>query len=55
VLGFTRPIARQFANIRGQLCATPEGKTLVQTKDYYDLFIAVTALHYRLTLTTCNI
>src|SRR5713101_9078328 len=55
VLGITRPIARRFALIRGQLRATPKGKALVQPKDTYDLFIATTALHYNLTLITRNI
>lgn len=55
VLGITRPIARQFAIIRGQLRRTPQGKYLVQPKDNYDLFIAATALHYHLTLLTSNI
>ena len=55
VLGVTRAIARQFALIRGQLRATPQGKIVVQPKDNYDLFIAATALHYDLTLLTRNI
>lgn len=55
LLAITRPIARQFALIRGQLRAQPYGKTLVQPKDNYDLFIAATALHYKLTLITRNI
>jgi tRNA(fMet)-specific endonuclease VapC len=54
VLGITRPIARRFAIIRGQLRATSQGKVLVQPKDTYDLFIAATALHYNLTLITRN-
>ena len=40
VLGVTRPIARQFAILRGQLRAKLQGKVLVQSKDTYDLFIA---------------
>ena len=55
VLGITRSIAKQFAIVRGQLRATPQGKTLVQPKDTYDLFIAATALHHSLTLVTHNI
>lgn len=55
VLGITRPIARQCAILRGQLRAKPQGKTLVQPKDNYDLFIAATAIHYNLTLITRNI
>ncbi len=55
VLGITRSVARQFALIRGQLRATPQGKVVVQPKDNYDLFIAATALHYDLTLITRNI
>ena len=54
VLGITRPIARRFALIRGQLRATQQGKALVQPKDTYDLFIAATALHHNLTLITRN-
>lgn len=55
VLGITRPIARRFAIIRGELRAKPQGKTLVQPKDTYDLFIAATAIQYHLTLVTRNI
>src|SRR5258706_15098573 len=55
VLGITRPIARRFAIIRGELRATPQGKALVLPKDTYDLFIAATALHYNLVLITRNI
>jgi tRNA(fMet)-specific endonuclease VapC len=54
VLGITRPIARQGAILRGQLRATPRGKALVHSKDNYDLFIAATALHHKLTLITRN-
>jgi tRNA(fMet)-specific endonuclease VapC len=54
ILGITRPIARQFALLRGQLRVQSRGKTLVQPKDTYDLFIAVTALSYNLTLITRN-
>ena len=55
VLGISRPIARQFAIIRGQLRATPQGKALVQPKDTYDLFIAATAIYHNLTLITRNL
>jgi len=55
VLGMSRPIARQFALVRGQLRATPQGKNLVNPKDNYDLFIAATALHHRLILVTRNL
>jgi tRNA(fMet)-specific endonuclease VapC len=55
VLGINRSVAKQFAIMRGQLRATPQGKALVQPKDTYDLFIAATALHHQLTLVTRNI
>ena len=55
VLGISRPIARQFAIIRGQLRAKPQGKALVQPKDTYDLFIAATAIYHNLTLITRNL
>ena len=55
VLSVTRPIARQFAIIRGQLRATPPGKVLAQPKDNYDLFITATTIHHSLTLITRNI
>ncbi len=55
VLGISRPIARQFAIIRGQLRAAPQGKALVQPKDTYDLFIAATAIYHNLTLITRNL
>jgi tRNA(fMet)-specific endonuclease VapC len=55
VLGVTRPIARQFAILRGQLRGMPQGKVLVQPKDTYDLFIAATAMYHNLTLITRNI
>lgn len=55
VLGINRSIARQFAIIRGQLRMTPQGKSLVQPRDTYDLFIAATALYHNLTLITRNI
>lgn len=55
LLNITQPIARQFALIRGQLRTQPQGKTLLHPKDNYDLFIAATALHYKLTLITRNI
>ncbi len=55
VLGLTRPVARHFALLRGQLRATPQGKAQVHPKDNYDLFIAATALHHKLTLITRNI
>ncbi len=55
VLGINRSVAKQFATMRGQLRATPQGKALVQPKDTYDLFIAATALHHQLTLVTRNI
>jgi tRNA(fMet)-specific endonuclease VapC len=55
LLGITRPIARQFAILRGQLRVQPEGKTVVQPKNNYDLFIAATALHHHLTLVTRNV
>jgi tRNA(fMet)-specific endonuclease VapC len=55
VLGVTRPIARQFAILRGQLRVRPQGKVLVQPKDNYDLFIAATAIYHNLTLLTRNI
>jgi tRNA(fMet)-specific endonuclease VapC len=55
VLGITRSVAKQFAIIRGQLRVMPHGKTLVQPKNTYDLFIAATALSYKLTLITRNI
>ncbi len=54
VLGITRPGARHFAIVRGQLRSTPQGKNLVNPKDSYDLFIAATALHHQLTLVTGN-
>jgi tRNA(fMet)-specific endonuclease VapC len=54
VIGISRPVARQFAIIRGQLRKTPQGKNLVNPKDNYDLFIAATALHHNLTLITRN-
>ena len=47
--------ARQFAILRGQLRVQPEGKTVVQPKDNYDLFIAATALQHNLTLVTRNV
>lgn len=52
VLSVTRPIARQFAIIRGQLRAT---KVLVHPKDTYDLFIAATAIYHNLMLITRNL
>ena len=55
VLGITRSVAKQFAIMRGQLRATPQGKALVQPKDTYDLFIAATALQHNLTLVTRNL
>jgi tRNA(fMet)-specific endonuclease VapC len=55
VLGITPSIARQFAMLRGQLRAMPQGKALVQPKDNYDLFIAATAVYHNLTLITRNI
>ncbi len=55
VLGINRSIARQFAIVRGQLRATPQGKNLVNPKDNYDLYIAATALYHHLTLVTGNI
>ena len=55
VLDITRSIARHFALLRGQLRATPQGKSLVHPKDNYDLVIAATALHHKLTLITRNI
>jgi tRNA(fMet)-specific endonuclease VapC len=55
VLNIIRPIAQQFAIIRGQLRATPQGKVWVQPKDNYDLFIAATAIYHKLTLITRNI
>ena len=55
VLGINRSVAKQFATMRGQLRATPQGKALVQPKDIYDLFIAATALHHQLTLVTRNL
>src|SRR6266516_5140258 len=55
VLTVTRPIARQFAIIRGQMRTTPQGKILVHPKDNYDLFIAATAIYHSLMLITRNI
>ncbi len=55
VLGVTRPIAPQFAILRGQLRARLQGKVLIQPKDTYDLFIAATAKYHNLTLITRNI
>lgn len=55
VLGVTRPVARQFAILRGKLRAHPQGKTDIQPKDNYDLFIAATAIHHNLIHVTRNI
>ena len=55
LLGITRSIVRRFAILRGQLRAQPEGKTVVQPKDNYDIFIAATALQHNLTLITRNV
>ncbi len=55
VIGITTPIAKQFAMLRGQLRAAPQGKALVYPKDTYDLFIAATVVYYHLTLITRNI
>ena len=54
VLDITRSLARHFALLRGQLRATPQGKSLIHPKDNYDLFIAATALYHHLTLVTRN-
>ncbi|MBI4318268.1 MAG: type II toxin-antitoxin system VapC family toxin [Chloroflexi bacterium] len=48
VVGISRPIARRFALIRGNLRA--KGQLIPQP----DLFIAATALHHRFTLLTRN-
>ena len=49
VLGISRPIARQFALIRGAL--RQAGQLIPQP----DLFIAATAIHYGLSLVTRNV
>lgn len=55
LVGITRSIAREFVILRGQLRAQPEGKTVTQPKDKYDLFIAATALQHKLTLVTRSV
>lgn len=49
VLSITRPVARQFAHIRGDLRA--KGLLIPDA----DLYIAATAIHHNLTLVTRNI
>jgi tRNA(fMet)-specific endonuclease VapC len=49
VLSITRPVARRFATIRGQL--RQRGQLIPQP----DLLIAATALHHGLTLVTRNV
>ncbi len=49
VLSLTRPIARRYATLRGQL--QQEGRLI----DQPDLFIAATALQHDLTLVTRNL